>query len=150
MLLFCYLLSLFFVSTFVFHSFSVFCVFFEDLFMKGQVSRGEERRERESQANLELSVETDAGLDLRTLRSWPKLKSRAGCLTNFTDKALLSFVFLIEHLNVSIVSPFLAIFYYSLLFKISCLRVYSMYFQLIQVHIQIILYWFMIGVSTLY
>lgn len=43
--------------------------------------RREEQR-RESQADSPLSVEPDAGLGLRTVRSQPELKPRVGHVTN--------------------------------------------------------------------
>jgi len=41
---------------------------------------------RESQADSLLSVEHSLGLILTTLRSWPELRSRVGCLTNWATQ----------------------------------------------------------------
>ena len=54
------------------------------------VRRGAEE-ERESQADSTLSVEPDMGLQHVTLRSWPQLKSRARCLTNWATQAAPTF-----------------------------------------------------------
>ena len=43
-------------------------------------------RERESQANSEMSIEPDLGLGITNLRSWPELKPRVGCLTDWATK----------------------------------------------------------------
>lgn len=40
-----------------------------------------------------LSVEPDSGLDPKTLRSWPELKSRVGCLIDWVTQALLEIFF---------------------------------------------------------
>jgi len=59
------------------------------------VSNGRGReRERESQTDSALSTEADAGLDLMTLRLWPELKSRFGCLTDGATQAPPSLWFL--------------------------------------------------------
>ena len=42
----------------------------------------QKEREKEKQADAPQSVEHDAGLDPRTLRSWPEPKSRVGHLTD--------------------------------------------------------------------
>jgi len=42
----------------------------------------EEEGERESHADSLLSAEPHTTIDLRTLRSWPELKSRVRCLTD--------------------------------------------------------------------
>ena len=57
------------------------------------VGRGK-GRVRESQADSVPSAEPDTGLNLRTLRSWPKPNSRAGCLTNWTTQAPLWYTYL--------------------------------------------------------
>ena len=41
---------------------------------------------RESQADLMLSMVPNLGLDLMTLRSWPRLKSRVGHLTDWATQ----------------------------------------------------------------
>ena len=48
---------------------------------------GQREREGESQADSLLSVETDVGLDLMSLRSGSELKLRVGGLTNCTTQA---------------------------------------------------------------
>ena len=50
---------------------------------------GQREREREIQADSMLSAEPDMGLDLKTLRSGPELKSRVGHLTHWATKAPL-------------------------------------------------------------
>ena len=47
-----------------------------------RVGQGGRKGVRESQADSPVSMETDMGLDPKTLKSQPKLKSRIGSLTN--------------------------------------------------------------------
>ena len=55
--------------------------------MEGQRERV---RERESQAGSAVSAQSlMRGLNSQTVRSWPKLKSRVGCLTNWDTQAPL-------------------------------------------------------------
>ena len=72
--------------------------------LRGRVSKNEKRgrrkkgrkRERESQADSLLSVESDLSLHLMTQRSWPELKSRVRCLTDWVTQALKR-IFLTEN-----------------------------------------------------
>ena len=50
--------------------------------------------EGESQADFPLNLELCMGLDLRTLRSWPELKSGAGHLTDYTTQVHLGAILL--------------------------------------------------------
>ena len=51
------------------------CIFFKMLVRRGDGAEGG------GQADFMLNVESDAGLDPRTLRLWPALNSRVGHLT---------------------------------------------------------------------
>ena len=53
------------------------------------MGEGQRERERESPASSTLSAEPNAGLDPRTLRPRPELKSRVGRLTNWATQAPL-------------------------------------------------------------
>ena len=50
---------------------------------------GRGQRERENQADSKPSVEPNTGLQFMTLRSWPELKPRIGCLTEPTRHPFL-------------------------------------------------------------
>ena len=52
-------------------------------FLRG---RGRAREKRKSLVDSLLSTESDAGLQLTTLRSWPELKPRVRCLTNWATQ----------------------------------------------------------------
>ena len=64
---------------------------------KGHEWKEQKERERDSQADSMLSAEPDPGLDLMTLRSWPKLKPRVRYLTNCTTQAPLIWSFYSHH-----------------------------------------------------
>lgn len=55
--------------------------------MSRAVVREVEGEGERSLAGFTLSMEPDTGLSLRTLRSWPELKSRVRCLTDWTTQA---------------------------------------------------------------
>ena len=57
---------------------------------------GQRRKERENLKQAALSVEPFISLDLRSLRSWPKGKSRVGYLTNWATQMPLDEEYLIE------------------------------------------------------
>ena len=70
----------------------LFSRFYLFLFRKKETERVgqvgiEGEGERQSKAGSKLSVEPNIELDLMTLRSWPELKSRVGCLTNWAIHA---------------------------------------------------------------
>ena len=87
-------------SIFTFLSFHIiyFCSnFFEDLFIwEREWGGGQMEKEWENpQVHPLLSVDPEAGLNPRTLRSWPELKSRVSHLTNWATQVSLLLCFYI-------------------------------------------------------
>ena len=66
-----------------------------------EARRGRGRR-REFQADGRSSRKPDWGLDLRTLRSWPKLQSRVGCLTNFATNPCVPWTAVLRGTKLSV------------------------------------------------
>ena len=65
--------------------------FFQDLFIYLREREREGRRGRKPQVDSVLNVESDAGLDLKTLRSQPEPKPRVQCLTYCTTQTPLKY-----------------------------------------------------------
>ena len=73
----------------------MFVYFRESEWACGQGKGRERGRQKESQAGSALSVETPTwGLNPRSVRSWPELKPRVRCLTNWATQAPQELLFL--------------------------------------------------------
>ena len=78
----------FLASVFIYSFFKIFYLFIRER-VSEQGGRG-----KEYQADFLLRMEPPTDLDPTTLRSWPELKSRVGCLTNWATQMPLCFCLL--------------------------------------------------------
>ena len=88
-------LSIFWQLIFIIFPFYFFKVYLFTLRVTGRMQAGEEQRdrERESQAGSTLSAQSPHGSITGTMRSWPALKSRVGCLSDWAIQVPLFSLF---------------------------------------------------------
>ena len=81
------------------------CIYFTKIeSVHAWVGEGKEQTERKRKADSLLSVDSNTGLNLMTLRSWPELKPGIGCLTDWDPQE--PFMVLYDNANTSFLFKF--------------------------------------------